>query len=100
MPSPVVVKHRTLNFVYTNLDGISNKTGEFSYIVSNLNPDVICLTETKTSVDDANDHLYDCDNFVVYRKDRVNQRAPGGGVSILVNKNLIAPDLNVCVKQS
>ena len=97
MPSPVVVKHRTLNFVYTNLDGISNKTSEFSNIVSNLKPDVICLTETKTSVDDANDHLYDCEQYDVFRKDRLVQRAPGGGVSILVNKDLIASDLNVSV---
>ena len=55
----------------------------------------MCLTETKTSVDDANDHVYDCENFVVYRKDRLNQRAPGGGVSILVSKKFCSSDLDI-----
>ena len=95
MPSPNIVKHRTLNIVYTNLDGISNKTGELSNIVHSYKPDIICLTETKTSANDANDHLYDCENFEVFRK--VIQRAPGGGVSILVNKKFNVSDFNVSV---
>ena len=53
----------------------------------------MCLTETKLSSEDANDHFYDTDNFVVYRKDRLIQRAPGGGVCILVRKVLISSDL-------
>ena len=97
MPSPNIVKHRTLNIVYTNLDGISNKTGELSNIVHSYKPDIICLTETKTSASDANDHLYDCEHFEVFRKDRVIQRAPGGGVSILVNKKFNVSDFNVSV---
>ena len=64
-------------------------------MVYNQNPDIVCLTETKTSVDDANDHVYDCENFVVYRKDRLNQRAPGGGVSILVSKKFCSSDLDI-----
>ena len=59
------------------------------------NPDVVSLTETKTSSDEPNDHLYDTEKFVVYRKDRANQRAPGGGVCILVNKDLISSDLYI-----
>ena len=35
--------------------------------------------------------------FGWFRKDRLIQRAPGGGVCILVNRNSIASDLNVTV---
>ena len=79
------------------MDGIGNKKSEFAKSVYKEKPDIICLTETKTSEKDANDHIYDCKNFEVFRKDRLNQRAPGGGVSILVNKDLIVSDFNVNV---
>ena len=85
LSSPVVTEHRTLKFIYTNLDGISNKKSELSSIVFNEKPDIICLTETKTSEKGANDHTYDCENYEVIRKDRLIQRTPGGGVSILVS---------------
>ena len=87
MSSPVVAEHRTLNCIYTNLDGISNKKSELENIIFNEKPDIICLTETKTSENDASDHTYDCENFEVFRKDRLIQRAPGGGVTILVREH-------------
>ena len=63
------------------MDGISNKLSEFAKIYKEK-PDIICLTETKTSEKEANDHIYDCKNFEVFRKDRLNQRAPGGGAKL------------------
>ena len=32
---------------------------------------------------------------MIYRKDRLNQRAPGGGVSILVSKKFCSSDLDI-----
>ena len=81
--------------MYANLDGIGNKKAEVANEIFNQKPDIICLTETKSSSEDANDHLYDTENFVVYRKDRIIQRAPGGGVCILVKKALISSDLYI-----
>ena len=81
--------------MYTNLDGILNKKAEFSKLLFDHNPDVVCLTETKTSPEDANDHVYDCENYEIFRKDRENQKGPGGGVCILVKKALNVSDLSV-----
>ena len=88
---------KTLKFLYTNLDGINNKKAELSNLIFNEKPDIVCLTETKTSADDADTHLYDIENFVIFRKDRLIQRAPGGGVCILVKKSLVVSDLNITV---
>ena len=96
MPSPTApFHHKSLNCIYTNLDGISNKKAHLSNCILDSIPDIVCLTETKTSSEEASDHLYDTENFVIYRKDRLNQRAPGGGVCILINKALISTDLYI-----
>ena len=95
-PSPSKINHRkSLKCVYTNLDGIGNKKADLEKLSYEQNPDIICLTETKTSSEQASDHLYDCVKYEVFRKDRINQRAPGGGVCILVNKDLNVSDVNM-----
>ena len=55
--------------MYTNLDGIGNEKADVSNTIFNEKPDIISLTETKSSSEDANDHSYDTKNVVVYRKD-------------------------------
>ena len=88
---------KNLKLIYTNIDGISNKRAELSYLIYTQKPDIICLSETKTWIDDANDHFYDTDNYVIFRKDRLNQTATsrGGGVTILVKKSLKVSELDV-----
>ena len=86
---------KNLKLIYTNLDGILNKRAELSKLISDQNPDIICLVETKTSPEDANDHIYDCENYEIFRKDRANQKGPGGGVCILVKKSLKVSDLDL-----
>ena len=88
---------QNLECIYANLDCIGNKQSDLEYTIFNENPDIVSFTETKTSSDEPNDNLYDTEKFVVYRKDRANQRAPGGGVCILVNRDLISSDL--CIKE-
>ena len=90
---------KNLKLIYTNLDGISNKRAELSNLIYTQKPDIICLSETKTSSEDANDHFYDTDNFVIFRKDRSNQTVTsrGGGVTILVKKSLKASELDVTI---
>ena len=64
---------KNLKLIYTNLDGISNKRAELSNLIYTHKPDIICLSETKTSSEDANDHFYDTENYAIFRKDRLNQ---------------------------
>ena len=94
LPSPNY-NVRSLKFISTNLDGISNKRAELSNLIYTHKPDIICLTETKTSPKDANDHFYDTDFFEIFRKDRSNVETRGGGVTILVRKSLNVSDLSV-----
>ena len=63
-------------------------------LLDDLNPDVVCLTETKLN-SHLDSEIFDIEKYTVFRKDRANQLAPGGGVVILVNKNLISSDSEV-----
>ena len=63
-------------------------------LLDDLNPDVVCLTETKLN-SHLDSEIIDIGKYTVFRKDRANQLAPGGGVVILVNKNLISSDSEV-----
>ena len=75
-----------LKCLYTNLDGIYNKISEFCLLVLEEDPDLIFLTETKLNPDILNHTVFDVNNYNIYRKDRLLQNAPGGGVAILVKK--------------
>lgn len=63
-------------------------------LLEDLCPDIVCLTESKLS-DHLNSEVFDTEKYVVFRKDRINQAAPGGGVVVLVNRNLISSNSNV-----
>ena len=80
--------------LYTNLDGILNKRDELNFILSEVDLDLILLTETKLNQDVMNSKIF-VSNYNVYRKDRVIQAAPGGGVAILVKDTLVSSNNNV-----
>lgn len=75
--------------MYTNLDGLGNKVAELSNIIRKEDPDLVFLTETKADGDMLDMNLFDTKEYIAARKDRKNQRAPGGGVTILTRKNLV-----------
>ena len=79
---------------YTNVDGLLNKASELQVLLDDLNTDIVCLTETKLG-DQLNTEVFDLEKYTVFRKDRDNQAAPGGGVAVLVNKNLVSSCCNV-----
>lgn len=60
-----------------------------------LKPHIVCLTETKLNDEVSSTEIFDTEQYAVYRKDRVLQNAPGGGVAILVRKCLLSSDTNV-----
>ena len=88
--------HQTLKCIYTNLDGLANKTAELQILLSVENPDIIFLTETKCNGEVLDSTLFDTNQYSVIRKDRVVQHAPGGGVAILVKKHLLIDVSSVC----
>ena len=77
------------------MDGISNKVEEFINVVNDIDPSIICLVETKLNDQIGDQEIFDTHRYNVYRKDRENQNAPGGGVAILIKKELISFDTNV-----
>ena len=81
--------------LYSNVDGISNKVGELNALLSDEKPDFVFLTETKVNSDTLSSNIFDTSRFSVFRKDRVNQLGPGGGVTILVNKNFLCSEVSI-----
>ena len=67
-----------------------NKKEEFKLLLDKENPSLVFLVETKLNVNIANAEIFDVHNYEIYRKDRVEQNAPGGGVVILVKKSLVS----------
>lgn len=86
---------RTYQCLYTNLDGLSNKTAELETIMNEENPDIIFLTETKCNPEMLNATLFNTDCYTIVRKDRPDQAAPGGGVTILIKKTLVVTEDSV-----
>ena len=67
-----------------------NKREEFKCLLEKENPSLVFLVETKLNADIANMEIFDVNKYEVYRKDRVEQNAPGGGVAVLVKKSLVS----------
>ena len=55
-------------------------------------PSIVSLTETKLNSEIKNEEVFDVNDYEVFRSDRVVQKAPGGGVAILVKRSLISGD--------
>ena len=72
-----------------------NKVNEFDVILDNVKPDIVCICETKLNKLMLNTEIFNVNNYVVFRKDRTEQVAPGGGVVILVKKSILASDSDV-----
>ena len=81
--------------MYANVDGIMNKKEELKSVLDKDNPSLIFLVETKLNVDIANMEIFDVNNYEVYRKERLEQNAPGGGVAILVKKCLVSANNDI-----
>ena len=92
------VGKESLKCIYTNLDGISNKVGEFQSIVNKVTPDLIFLTETKGNESLLSSNIFDTSRFKVYSRDRPTPLGAGiwgGGVAILVRSDLVSDDVYV-----
>ena len=74
-------QNSVLKCVYANVDGIMNKKEEFKFLLDEVNPPLVFLVETKLNAEIANLEIFDVNSYEVYRKDRIEQSAPGGGVS-------------------
>ena len=83
----------SLKCIYTNCDGIGNKVNELELTISNTEPHLIFLTETKLSQDILSQEIFPADRYVVYRRDR-DAIFVGGGVCILVRKDIVSFEVN------
>lgn len=88
--TPESNKVTRLSCIYSTIDGIVNKVNEFQTFVSRFNPAVICLTETKLNDQINSAEVLDMNQYKVYRKDRLIQNSPGGGVVILLRNYLVS----------
>ena len=57
--------------MYTNADGICSKLPEFKDRIQDLNPDIICITETKLGPI-TTDEALGLEQYNIWRKERTN----------------------------
>ena len=84
-----------LKCLYTNCDGLFNKSSEFNLRVNKEEPHIIFLTETKLHKEIINEEIFPTSKYEIYRIDRDSINI-GGGVCILVSKDYVSrsrPDL-------
>ena len=67
-----------------------SKREEFKYLLDKEKPSLVLLVEIKLNVDIANMEIFDVNDYEVYRRDRLEQNTPGGGVTVLVKKSLVS----------
>ncbi|GFY56704.1 probable RNA-directed DNA polymerase from transposon X-element [Trichonephila inaurata madagascariensis] len=73
---------RPLKIVSWNADSIINKVNEFEIFISEHDPDIIALQETKLRPC----HSLNLPNYKTYRTDRLTHR--GGGTAILIKRSI------------
>ena len=78
--------------MYTNADGICSKLPEFNDIIQDINPDIICITETKLTAN-TTDEALGLEQYNIWRKERTNKR--GGGIMIMTRKELTATEVEL-----
>ncbi len=88
-PSKINEKVTSLTCFYTNARSLNNKLDEFNTIVTQLNPDIIGITETWATSNNFNGEFNVNNNYKVFRHDRPIAKK-GGGVMLLVKDTLQA----------
>ncbi len=88
-PSKITEKISKLSCFYTNARSLNNKLDEFNTVVSQLNPDIIGITETWATSNNFNEEFNVNNNYKVFRHDRPIGKK-GGGVMLLVKDTLQA----------
>ena len=78
--------------MYTNADGICSKLPEFKDRIQDINPDIICITETKLT-SNTTDEALGLEQYNIWRKERTNKR--GGGIMIMTRKELTATEVEL-----
>ena len=76
------------NILQWNLNGFRTRLGQLKCLIQEYQPEIIALQETKF----PNSHTYNNRQYHIYRKDR---SAHGGGVALMISKNLSHSPLNI-----
>ena len=86
---PSRAKGRPLRIINVNCQSLTGKKGAWSNLLETTKPDIIIATETwlNSGISDAE---LECDDFIIYRKDRAN-----GGVLIAVNSMITSTEVSV-----
>ena len=61
-------RHKYLKFWYTNAKSLNNKLTEFHAIITEVDPDIIGITETWVNVNNYDSEYKVNNNYIVFRK--------------------------------
>ena len=89
-------KHKLMSVFYTNCQSINNKRSELRAVLSELQPDIVLLTETWTNQTIENSILKIDGYELIMRKDRTDTAGGrGGGLLAYVKKGVNAWELTI-----
>ena len=89
-------KHKLMSVFYTNCQSINNKRSELRAVLSELQPDMVLLTETWTNQTIENSILKIDGYELIMRKDRTDTAGGrGGGLLAYVKKGVNAWELTI-----
>lgn len=81
---------KPLNFIHWNCNSLYNKQNDFLYFIDLFKPDIISLNETKLSRDRFDSEIYikNLQNYSFIHRHWDEYVNGGGGVALLINKNI------------
>lgn len=87
-------EHEALSFVTINCRSLQslNKRDELSGLITEEDPDVICIVETWLTSEFTTSEVFRGADYTVYRRDRKETAGTGGGVAIAVRGNIVAEE--------
>jgi exonuclease III len=88
-------KLKDLKIIHWNCNSLGNKIEEFKHFLSVNKPDIVSLNETKINEFNANFLFNSINNYKFVHKHRPSNKNGGGGVALLIHKNLKFNPLNM-----
>ena len=91
----IINKTENIKIALWNCNSINNKIEEFKLFLLKYKPDIISLNETKINEINANHLFNNIQNYTFIHKHRNNNKNGGGGVELIINKNIKFVELDI-----
>ena len=87
----------SMKVIYSNVDGVISKDIEIRDMLTEKQPKIVCMSETKLTSNNSS-HVLGWKGYKAWREDRKGK--PGGGVLILTKEDLRARQIKLTLKRA